>query len=163
MHFDEQQRMTKCTVAPPIPRQGMRPSSILCRGLDKMLTFFPRPPRKRAQPKVTLADFLLVEGASPAPGWPLLVRYVDTLCHIHGIPPVPYGLQYADGRPLVEISTGTVVARGAKSIMIELPGCDNTFKVGCHPSAILCLRCAQRCAHQALGIIAQSSPAGGAI
>ena len=65
------------------------------------------------------------------------MRYVDTLCQMHGIPPIAYGLQYADGRPLVDISAGVVVARGGKSIMMELPGCDNTFKVSCPASAIL--------------------------
>ena len=86
---------------------------------------------------VTLADLLLMHKASPAPGWRLLVRYVDTLCQMHDIPPVAYGLQYADGRPVLDISAGTVVARGGKSIMIELPGCDNTFKVRFPASAIL--------------------------
>ena len=92
---------------------------------------------RQALGPVTLADLLLAYEASPAPGWRLLVRYVDTLCQMHGTPPVAYGLQYADGRPLLDVSAGTVVAGGGKSIMIELPGCDNTFKVSCPAPVIL--------------------------
>ena len=82
------------------------------------------------QEQATLADLLLAETAEPTPGWCLLVRYVDTLCPLHQIRCITYGLQY-EGGPLRDVSDGKVVARGAKSIMLELPGCDNTFKVSC--------------------------------
>ena len=82
------------------------------------------------QEQATLADLLLAETAEPTPGWRLLVRYVDTLCPLHQIRRVDYGLQYEDGS-LRDVSDGKVVARGAKSMMLELPGCANTFKVSC--------------------------------
>ena len=118
MCFDEPgELMTECRVAPRIPQEGALPAGILCRELDSVEENF------KLEMAPTLADFLLLGGMDPAPGWRLLVRYVDILCQLHHICPVTCGLQYADGRALLDISAGRVVARGAKSIMLEVPGC----------------------------------------
>lgn len=115
--------LTRCHVAPCIRERMATPDGILCRGLDSMHE------RIEDQDQATLADSLLAVEYKPAPGGRLLVRCVDTLCHLHQISPVPYGLQYHDGRTLRDVSAGSEVARGAKPMMLELPDSANTFKV----------------------------------
>lgn len=98
--------LQQCSVAPGFPAKGdTSVGNVLC------------PLRHIDDPHAkTLAHIL---PTAPTPGFRLLVRYVDTLASIHGLPSLPLALRREDGS-IVDVVHASVLAHGHHSLVLQL-------------------------------------------
>ncbi|KAG0580507.1 hypothetical protein KC19_4G178500 [Ceratodon purpureus] len=124
LEYDSERRMIRCQVAPQIPAKGLMPSAQICPRLDEILDDNP------SDKDVMLADLLDRE---PPSGFRCLTRYIDTLCRMNDVPIIPVAFMTDDGTCL-DMEQARIVARGSKSLIIQVGEEDAVFKVGPHNS-----------------------------
>jgi hypothetical protein len=98
--------LQSCGVTPSFPAKGhASPGNVLC------------PLNHIDDPRATTLAHILP--TAPTPGFHLLVRYVDTLATIHGLPRLPLALRCEDGSVL-DVAHASVLAHGHHSLVLQL-------------------------------------------
>lgn len=106
--FDDQQQISKVQVSPEFPAHGISPKKVLISNFNWI-------DNDKAK---TLYDIMRRTASN---GFRMLVRYVDTLCFLRGIPVTPLTLLCKNGNS-VNLDNARVIAEGGKSVIIGLGG-----------------------------------------
>ena len=112
--------MTRCQMAPEILAKGLNPFAHICPGLDDILDNLP------GNKSVMLVDLLDLE--TPF-GFRCLTRYIDTLCRMNDVPINPVAFTKHDG-VILDMEEARIVARGGKSLIIQVREENAVLKVG---------------------------------
>ena len=118
--YDSTDRLISFHVAPEIPAKDLKPSAQICPHLDSILEY--RPPDEN----VMLADLLDLKALF---GFRCLTRYMDTLCRMNDVPIIPIAFMTKD-ETYLDMEQARIVARGMKSLIIQVGEEDAVLKVG---------------------------------
>jgi hypothetical protein len=108
-------------VIPEIPEKGIVPCAQICPSLDDILE------KVDVSQDVKLSDVL--DSKEPSYGFRCLMRYVDTLCIMNGVPIVPLAF-VGSGGERYDMEGAHIINRGRKSLIIQMGHKDEVFKVG---------------------------------